>query len=388
MADSIQHDCLVLFAASKDQRRYFNQLAEKTSLCAKVVWYKALKIPSFLVKYPFHKLWQQAELLVVRKRNSRKGKHYPSLLWPLFQALSFIKALWLYALYVHWLKSEKTQFVGVWNGKKFRQAVLLEAIHALGKSPIFFETGPLPGVSAIDPLGVNAFSSVPRDVVFYQNRVTHEQLLVPCCISERPNALPQKYIFVPFQVVEDSNIYLHSSWIRNMRQLFALCQRLAAKLGGRYQFVFKQHPACDEDYSDLKRQQSDQLIFADDIATPVLVEHAEAIMTVNSTVGIEGLMAAKKVLVLGDALFAIHGISYPVKGEKQLEELLLNLHGLPFDEAAVNSFIDYLKNDYAVPGNAMKFPDERHWYAVEKKLQYLLQGKASQALATFSAGTD
>lgn len=385
VADSVHHAFLVLFAASKDQRRYFTLLAEKTNLGAKVVWYKSLRLPAFLIKYPLRKLWRQTELLVVRKCNSRKGKHYPNWFWPLFQVSSFIQAVWLYALYVHWLKTEKAQFVGVWNGKKFRQAVLLEAIQTLGKSPIFFETGPLPGVSAIDPNGVNAFSSVPRDVVFYQNRVAHERLLVPCCISDHPNGLPLKYIFVPFQVVEDSNIYLHSPWIRNMRQLFALCKNLADKLGSDYHFVFKPHPSCDEDYSDLKQQQSEQLIFAEDISTPVLVEHADAVMTVNSTVGIEGLMAAKKVLVLGDALFAIEGISYPVKDELQLQTLLLGLHDLSVNEPTVNSFIDYLKNDYAIPGNAMKSPDKTHWRAAERRLQLLLDGKTSEALVTLAS---
>ncbi|MEA3405345.1 MAG: hypothetical protein U9R28_06350 [Pseudomonadota bacterium] len=373
---------IVFFAASRDQLRYFSELTKNLSIGSDVVWHKALVRPCLFVKLPGSELTKQAKLLTKRKQNSRKGRHYPKYIWPIFTSLSFVQACWLYAVYIAWLKKLPSDTVGVWNGKKFRQAILVVALKTMHKKTIFFETGPLPGVSAIDPLGVNFYSSIPNNVEFYLNRPMSDDTQNTSSIPQatRPGSLPKNYILVPFQVVEDSNIYLHSQWIRNMRQLFTLCQRLSKVLGEGVTFVFKEHPSCNESYEDLRKLQSPQLQFVYDVSTPILVEYAKAIMTVNSTVGIEGLIARKKVFVLGDALFGIEGISYPVSSEKALLNLLLNLDSLEIDEIAISSFIDYLKNDYAIPQNAMKKPDKEHWLAADQRLQLLLDDKTDEAL--------
>lgn len=371
---------IVLFAASKDQRKYFTALSEHLSVKSDVVWYKSLKKPSLLVRYPISELWRQATLLKVRKQNSSKGRQYPSIVWPFFTFFQFLQACWLYSIYAEWLISLNEQSIGVWNGKKFRQAVLVIAAARMNKKTLFFETGPLPGVSAIDPKGVNFYSSIPNNVDFYLNRKSQNHIVLnQKQQSTRPGNLPENFILVPFQVVEDSNIYLHSAWIRTMRQLFAVCQSLSEQLND-VTFVFKEHPACNEQYEDLRSQQNAHLKFIDEYTTSELIAFSDAIITVNSTVGIEGLMAGKKVFVLGDALFGIEGISYPVTSEKALLAGLQNLSYLELNEAAIGSFIDYLKKDYAIPGNAMKSPDEIHFSAADKRIALLLQGKEVEAL--------
>ena len=376
---------ITFFAASRDQLNYFTNLHDNIKLSTSVVWYKSLRVPSLFIHYPISDLWQQAKLLTKRKQNSHKGKNYPVILWPVFTSFSFIKACWLYAVYIHWLKRLADATVGVWNGKKFRQAILVIALKHMDKKSIFFETGPLPGVSAIDPKGVNFYSSIPNDVDFYLKRNLSENHLTEQMLDKeqqvtRPANLPKRYILVPFQVVEDSNIYLHSDWIHNMRQFFTVCESISNQLDDDISFVFKEHPACDEEYTDLRQRQSAKLQFIDDVTTPELVQYSEAVITVNSTVGIEGLMAGKKIFVLGDALFGIEGITYPVKTEKALFDCLANLHQLSINQTAVNSFLDYLKFDYAIPQNAMQNPGNEHWQAAEKRLILLLAGRVEEAL--------
>ncbi len=370
---------LALFAASRDQLKYFSQLNENIAIETKVVWYKDLSFPTVLTWFPMKKLWEQATILTTRKRYSRKGKDAPEWIWPVFTSVTFIQAIWFYGVYSRWLKREQAPFIGMWNGKKFRQAILALALPAYQKQGLYFETGPLPGVSSIDLKGINFASSVPRTVDFYLNRSMRGTVSETCYLSnvKRPENLPDSYIFVPFQVVEDSNIYLFSSWIREMRQLFDVCKRVGENVqqaqGKTLHFIFKEHPACDEQYDDLKAQQTEQLQFVEAMDTSALVAHASAIITINSTVGLEGLMARKKVLVLGGAQFGIDGISYPVNSEEALLEKLLDLDALSVNEQAIASFIDYLKNEYAIPGNAMRSPDEVHWHAAEQKLKQLMQ---------------
>lgn len=372
---------IVFFAASKDQRNYFTELSQNIELDSEVVWYKSFKIPSLFIKYPIAQLWQQAEFLTIRKRNSAKGKNYPTFIWPLFTFISLLQACWLYAIYTGWLKRVSAKFVGVWNGKKFRQAILVIALQHQQKKAIFFEIGPLPGLSSIDPKGVNFYSSIPNTLDFYLNRTLSSKAINEVVNQEntRPGILPKHFVLVAFQVVEDSNIYLHSKWIRNMRQLFAMCKSVSEKLPN-ITFVFKEHPACDERYEDLRKQQNTQLQFIDDFTTSELVQYADAVITVNSTVGIEALIARKKVFVLGDALFGIEGISFPVDSEDALLQQLSHLDTLELNETAIASFIDYLKYDYGLVGNAMKNPGIEHWQAANKRLALLLADKASEAL--------
>ena len=379
-------NAIAFYAASRDQLNYFTQLCEQVGLPSRVLWYKKLKFPSLTFDLPWSALWQQARLLKVRKQNSRKGKHYPKWVWPLYQSLYFLNAIWLFLVATKWLKVLPETHVGIWNGKKFRQAIVVLAAEKQHKKTIFFETGPLPGFSAIDPKGVNFYSSIPHQSTFYRNRgikhapilsATHAQANVA---KETPSGVPAKFILVPFQVVEDSNIYLHSKWIRNMRQLFELCRQLTDILPPEYVFVFKEHPACNESYEDLRAQQTERLQFIDSLSTPDLANYAQAIMTVNSTVGIEGLMKGLPVFVLGDALFAIDEMSFPVNSQAALAKLITQVDCLKPNTDIINSFLEYLREDYAIPGNAMNNPDTVHWQAAEKRLQLLLNGKEAQAL--------
>lgn len=371
---------LALFAASKDQTRYFSELAKQLSFKTKVVHYKSLWNPLTWGRVPLGALKKQAELLVVRKQHSKYGKYYPSWVWSVFVRFYQLRAYWLYGSYQRWLHSESAEYIGVWNGKKFRQAILVAAIYECGKQPIFFETGPLPGKSAIDPKGVNAFSSIPRELSFYEGLPNPQTNWLQTDATERPTGLPKQYVFVPFQVVEDSNIYLHSKWIRTMRQLFDLCESLLPELPDSTCFVFKPHPACNEDYSDLKARETDRLRWVEDIPSTELVVHAEAVVTINSTVGIEALAAGKKVFVLGDALFAIPGITYPVSSADELQKSLKYLEQSVFNVPIVNRFLEYLNNDYAIPGNAMREPGEIHWRAAQVRIEQIMHSRQKKPL--------
>lgn len=383
---------IMFFAASRDQWQYFSklnkQLTKAGDIDSDVVWYKSLIKPGIFVKYPVTDLWYEASILTIRKQNSRKGKHYPVFVWPVFTVFNFFQACWLYAIYSAWLTTIPAQAIGVWNGKKFRQSILVLATKAIHKKPIFFETGPLPGMSAIDPKGVDFYSAIPNNLNFYLNRSLSATAKETAQNNEaiKPSNLPKKFILVPFQVVEDSNIYLHSQWIRHMRQLFDLCKSMSEKLDREITFVFKEHPACDEQYDDLRTQQTPQLQFVDDFTTPELIGYADAIITVNSTVGLEGIMARKKVFVLGDALFGIEGISYSATTEQALLSYLKGLDDLELNETAIASFIDYLENDYAIPENAMKEPGDQHWQAANRRLSLLLEGNDDQALSIKNKG--
>ncbi|MCQ4062292.1 capsular biosynthesis protein, partial [Klebsiella pneumoniae] len=61
-----------------------------------------------------------------------------------------------------------------------------------------------------------------------------------------PITLPERFIFIPFQDDRDTQVRLHSPWVRNMRDLFALGERIADETG--WEVVFKEHPSSRESY--------------------------------------------------------------------------------------------------------------------------------------------
>lgn len=384
---------LIFFAASKDQKHYFQQLIEKVALPQVQLSMQAASDVSYAIRAMFASLLrslspsiesaldEQVAILLKRKRASRKGQSRPAWFWPLFLRAETMRAKYLYWRYKLWLMHENDIMVAVWNGKKFRQAILVVAAKELGVPLMFFETGPLPGYSVVDPEGVDFFAAIPRIAAFYENYICRlpESGRLSLTKVEKSSDLPEDYIFVPFQVVEDSNIYLHSPWIKDMRHLYAQIERLAAQFPAR-QFVIKPHPACPEDYSDLISQHNPQIHFVTDKPTTELVQHAQAVITVNSTVGMEALLARKKVVVLGQAIYGFPGVSKPVEHYQALADAIETLDGWVLDKATLDGFLCYLQFDYAIPGDAMRNPGEEHWSGLQCKLNLFAQNRGYEAI--------
>lgn len=370
---------LALFSASRDQKAYFAKLAEKMPFSCKVHLSKKLYFP-YLKSVDLEvkkSLQQQVEFLITRKKNTARGQRSSSFAWLLKRFTLNIKACWLLRNDLTWLHHEKAEYIGVWNGKKFRQAITVIAAQSLGKKIVYFERGPLPGYSMVDPKGVNYFSSNPRNKSFYQNYACHKRNF-----KTLPFKQSFKRVFIPFQVVEDSNIYLHSPWVHTMQDLFDLIEELSNKLPN-WQFVFKEHPACHESYPDLHHRaevSGGRLCFENDQSSQALIASCDLVITINSTVGVEALMAHKPLLVLGEALYAIEGIAYLVINKELLLQQFLKAISETVDYELLDKFICYLDSDYAVPEDAMNHPTELHWQAMSQKLKLILQGKADKAL--------
>jgi len=363
---------IILFAASAPQKRYFEAMKNSLDLPIILFWYKRWVWPALFLDIPTTALNNQVFLLIKRKQAVKPNKS--PIYWWLFKYFTGLKAQWVYRVAFSYLKRQEG-CLGVWNGKKFRQAIWVEAAKRQQKTVLYFETGPLPGFSAVDTQGVNAYSSIPRDPNFYRQ--------YPCSINfplfklektTRPDRLPESYFFVPFQVVEDSNIFLHSDWITNMRQLYAEIEKHVLAHLDRH-FVIKLHPACPEVYDDLilkAAQTKGRIQFMNDLPSTVLVEHAEAVITVNSTVGIEALMRHKKVILLGDALYGVNEMVQMASSAEKLHLIIETLDGWDVDRVLIDQFLCYLKSEYVVVGNAMNSPDKRHWASLRNRLLKIL----------------
>jgi len=252
----------------------------------------------------------------------------------------------------------------IWNGGKFRQQIAIAIAKQKGIKVYYFENGLLPHTLVFDQKGINFDNSMPRDRHFYeayQSDIPLPKALVPRKGKKRTTfegdaeKLPETYIFVPFQVDYDTQIIAQSPWIKNMRMLYDLIEKIASQ--SDYHFVIKEHPSSGVEYPELheRASQTPNIHFANAHSTQNLIERSEAVITINSTVGIESLLFHKKVIVLGNAFYAIDGIAKRILDEDELLKALKNLPNLDMDIELVDRFLRYLYNEYLVHKNGTEY---------------------------------
>ncbi|MGB8602863.1 MAG: hypothetical protein WCD42_11780 [Rhizomicrobium sp.] len=264
-----------------------------------------------------------------------------------------------------WLSHEKPDLLVLWNGLPLPVAAAAAAARSLNIACLFCENGTLPKTVAMDPDGVNAASSLARRTADFYRAVepAPEKLaslihtpLVARALNPRAAApaptetltLPESYVFLPLQVHDDSQILMYSPRFADMP---AVVRAVAEAVGQHNQthgtalkIVVKEHPSDYGriDYSALRREFPD-LLFTQTFSTAELIAGAKAVITVNSTVGIEALLSFKPVVTLGDAFFNIDGVVRHLRGNETLSDALSDALAQPPDKELIGKFLYHLR---------------------------------------------
>lgn len=354
----------VFFAARKIHQTYFSKLANLLP-DSEVIYYKHLFLPSFCA-IPFYKIKQIVKLHLDEKKNSVKRRHASALYWKIFTFIKQLEASWLYLVYKRGLIKAEAKKLIIWNGLKYRQMIVVAAAESLSADCIFMENGLLPGFTTLDPQGVNFLNSAPRNADFYRSYKSlkkndylesYNSALEQNHIEKEhpPEVLPDSYVFIPFQVNTDSQITRFSPWIKDMYGLVDKLAETAHLLGNKSPtFVFKTHPACPENYDALaskyKKNSSIRILIDNALTTQQLIQHADAVITINSTVGIESLLIDKKVIILGQAFYNIEGMTLEAQSVEELAQALLSIDNWQPELHLRDNFFRYLAHEYQVPG--------------------------------------
>lgn len=285
--------------------------------------------------------------------------------------------------YFSYFESHPCETVIMWNGMKQPNRTPYVVAKAVGKKTQLFENGLLPNTTTLDAIGVNAHNSVPRDAEFYRQwpgevKAEDKTLVVRAAHKQRKTGeqkaeLPERYIFVPFQVPNDTQVVCHSPWITSME---AFHQALVSALSElkqdpqwhSFKFVIKEHPSWPRSFSELHNKHPD-IIFANDNNTQTLIENALAVITINSTVGIESLLLDKCVITLGNAFFNIDGLVHHCPNQQMLNQTLSSIEQQNVDLDLVHRFLSYLKSEYLLPQSWSNITDaDEHFNAVKQRL--------------------
>lgn len=238
----------------------------------------------------------------------------------------------------------------VFNGFLMPDALTLAVSKALGRERLVVELGFFPGTTQVDVEGVNDDCTLPREPEFYEFAASTIPEEKPAQLVRRPTkqkaqgeiSIPQDYLFAPMQVPSDMQILHHSPWIRNMVHFYEVLADLVDNHSD-LQIVIKEHPSFP---LSIRRRVKPhpRMIFANHNETRALIEGAQAVVTINSTVGIESLLLGKKVITLGRAYYNIEGLVLHAEDAEQLEQAFCRLKTWETHVELRDQFIRYVYN--------------------------------------------
>lgn len=248
----------------------------------------------------------------------------------------------------------------IFNGYLMPDSITAVVGEALRRETLVLENGFFPGTSQADTAGINFDSTLPRDPAFYawvSRLIAGER---PRELVSRPSKQkavglvqpPPRYIFVPMQVPSDMQILKHSPWISDMKHFYEVIYRLAERMPD-CSFVIKEHPSFPLSIQP-HIQRHARIQFANHNETKALIEGADAVLTVNSTVGLEGLVLGKKVVTLGNAPYSVDGMVLQARNEVDLHAAMASLANWSPDMDLVDAFIRYVHNIFLLAGDVRK----------------------------------
>lgn len=126
------------------------------------------------------------------------------------------------------------------------------------------------------------------------------------------------YFFVPLQHDGDSQISHHSPYEANAGFIGEVMQSFARAAPADAQLVFRQHPHSRGGrghgrlIASLARELGlrGRVMHLVEGHTPTIVSHAQGVVVINSTVGLQALMRNKPLAVLGEALYKKPGLCH------------------------------------------------------------------------------
>ena len=305
-----------------------------------------------------------------------------------------------FTYFYEYIQKNKIDMVCIWNGNSSERAAVMEAAKALGVKTIYFENGLLPNTTTADPEGVNYSGILARKTSSFFKNISMDSAKLESLFKEQlipraqkrkwyQNANPAKpssnevadltkpYIFVPFQVHDDTQVIIHSPYIRDMKELTVwvadAVKRHNQTHNDNLRIIIKEHPSDfgRANYDSLKKMYP-EITFLKTYPTEALINKAKAVITINSSVGIESLLKHKKVITLGNAAYSIDGVVKQASGIDELASALDSLE-TSVDKDLINHFLYYIRYIYSVEGS-WRTPSEIHLQSVKKRVKDIFAG--------------
>ena len=247
----------------------------------------------------------------------------------------------------------KSAVAVAWGSITRGRLAFMEGARAGGGLRLYLEHSPIPGRITVDPRGVHANSSLPRNIEPYlrwadnvatdRKRWREAQYRIKQRTrvkvgTRKDNLLPpleEPFLFAPLQVPSDAFVNKLVS--------------VAGSLPDGWHLRLKDHPSARMSASQslrLSGQGQVQVYLDNDNDTFTQVAASRGVVTVNSSVGMQAFYFDKPVVVCGQTFWNIPGIAIPAPDVDSLKNVFSTPEALCFDEDARDAFMTYLSTVY------------------------------------------
>lgn len=300
----------------------------------------------------------------------------------------------------------------VWNGSGLIASLAVHLARRRGLPVIFGENGYLPGTLQLDAEGVNQYASISAAVREHRaqlpaqaaddaqldrvladfragrapamqgpsrrlepdwrarlGREAARLLQAETWTPGRPLSrrdfpgrlqdLPPRFVLLPFQVSQDSQLILHSPLVGgDMRRLLAVVDAAVSAVDPQLRLVVKLHPAESSSvlssYRELPRRYP-QVQFTQRHPLNELLARCAAVVTINSTVGFEGIVFDKPVVTLGRNFYVAPGLVDAVETLADLPATLRKALSESPDPVCRRAFLRYVYFRFLTHGSYRDF---------------------------------
>ncbi len=331
------------------------------------------------------------------------------------------RALFYEKFFRDFYSTNNIKAVVVWNYFPVLVHVAWRVARKMGIKTVFFENGPLRYTLMIDKEGVNYQSSLSRNKRDFYRQITvnapvwkayvdlyktqfqftgrknegimgffeklyyallmrncfyrkiqpdltadriaksiYKKLYAKYALKESACSLPDRFVFLPLQCFSDTQVLINSPYVNNMESFVSVSyQAIKKALPKEYKIVVKEHP--DDwgriNYRKLKKQYPD-ILWLQKYNIRSLIEKAELVITINSSVGIEALMYHKPVVTVGNSFYNIEGVVHHAAAPGDLEAAIKDAIDEPVNIELIDKFLYYLRFEYLVKGSPRCFDED------------------------------
>jgi|GEM_PF-2443377 len=278
----------------------------------------------------------------------------------------------------HILQQSKADILVVFNGTKGSPRIMAQAAKSLGKTVLYIEGAMLPNRLTYDTQGIHYGSSLPKHIDFYLQWMAQQPHIVadqwrtlkselsarPASrrkdIAQRPasdNLATQRYIFCALQEPGDSQVTIYGGWAASVKSMIEKLHKAAESLPEGWHLRIKEHPSSqqrDSNQAWLQSLENERFVLDNHTNTLALIEHAHAVLNINSSVGLQAFFFDKPVLILGKASYGIPELAIIIENQQQLEHHLANPNAMTIQTSARDAYMNYLAFAYYPNQDAMR----------------------------------
>ena len=154
-----------------------------------------------------------------------------------------------------------------------------------------------------------------------------------------------KIVFIPLQVVDDTVTLMWCNWVESVENFYNIINQLATDCPD-IKFLVKNHPVQlargDRYFSSDKAN----VIIVDDTHYKDCIAYSNAVITINSGIGLQAMIWKKPVLIIGKSFYSFDEINQKINSYDELKNIIqTNQYKQPNAEK-IYRFFYYLKYNY------------------------------------------